>query len=410
MRLLLLSMLLTIVTISNSLSTTVKFDLRSSESDKTLNPDSIVVYNKLDGNSYTFVGTKNIDFNLATNIEFDKYDLDLYQYIKIYTYNGILISKLENFNRNSNSKKIFEGLESGVYFIEVTFKNGNIAREAIYIDANNKQINQSNLSLTKIENTKYDITFYKNGYENYSLYDFDKSTQDVVFVLLTPAFNKFYDNIIIEISGIELNSKITQVITENNNEKHSTYESFSLLELEIDAPLKEYDEYDINLFNEVTENTDFNTDCNESFPITQDSIYTCGLECKQNDNIVNLLHINIEARFSEDKDSLLYAKIKYSDGKKEYAGNPSKYQTLQDLVIYLKPQPLTYHESDSNTYYSVEILGQEVINSISSINWKKYSDQIGLSPPFTRVQMKTVYDNKPEQLDGRIRIDFIKNK
>src|SRR5690606_8489529 len=114
---------------------------------------------------------------------------------------------------------------------------------------------------------------------------------------------------------------------------------------------KEYDEYDINLFNEVTENTDFNTDCNESFPITQDSIYTCGLECKQNDNIVNLLHINIEARFSADKDSLLYAKIKYSDGKKEYAGNPSKYQTLQDLVIYLKPQPLTYHESDSNTYY-----------------------------------------------------------
>lgn len=389
-------------------STTLTLDIRSSVSNIVLVPDSVVVYNKTEDISYTFTKTNELNLDIITSIE-DELESNHNPFtLNVYSYNGQLIKTNFLGKQDVELPGVFKELNSGLYLIERQYLNGEIVRNVVFLDAYLNQFKSNTVSLNYLLEKEYDISIYKHGYGTITLDNIKVDKDEKIPLLLTPEFDKFYNRIVLSVNGIWKEGKVSSEVTENGNQKYSTYDVKSELKDEIDFKNTELRELNDACYDKVMEGINQNLKCSEDFPIKEDSIYFCGLECSKPSNSYSELYANtVYAIFKESKDTIQYLNFHYRIGSFEESGYPSKKQKYKSVDIALSNLPFV-EDSDK---YTITLVNSQIRNHISFFYWNEYYDGIDFHPPFNRGKSTTNYNGDLDiKSDAKLEIIIYKSK
>ncbi|PKL78614.1 MAG: hypothetical protein CVV25_10905 [Ignavibacteriae bacterium HGW-Ignavibacteriae-4] len=389
-------------------STTLTLDIRSSVSSIVLEPDSVVVYNKTEDISYTFTKTNELNLDIITSID-DELESNYNPFtLNIYSYNGQLIKTNFLGKQYVELSGVFKELNSGLYLIERQYLNGEIVRNVVFLDAYLNQFKSNTVSLNYLLEKEYDISIYKHGYGTITLDNIKVNMDEKIPLLLTPEFDKFYNRIVLSINGIWKEGKVNSEVTENGNQKYSTNDVKSELKDEIDFKNTELRELNDACYDKVMEGINKNLKCSEDFPIKEDSIYFCGLECSKPSNSYSELYANtVYAIFNESKDTIQFLNFHYRIGSFEESGYPSKKQEYKSVDIALSNLPFV-EDSDK---YTITLVNSQIRNHISFFYWNEFYDGIDFHPPFNRGKSTTNYNGDLDiKSDAKIELIIYKSK
>lgn len=392
------------------LSSTITFDIRSSASNITLIPDSIVVYNKSENFYFKFTKTSIVDFNIITSVNDIPLTSDQTKYIRIYTYNGQLIATNSNVKGTYNSviSEMFSNLENGIYFIETVSSNDIINKDIVYFDANLNHLKTSKTTLNFLLEPVYDITIYKHGYKSFKLDNIKVESNENIPVLLLTEYNKYYKYVTVNVNGIWKEGKVNSEVTIDGNVKYSNYENKKELNEKMVFNNSELRILDDVCYDKVMDGINQKLECVVDFPISNDSLYLCDLECVNQNNSYSELHANsIYLIFKDSYDSLDFFNFHFRKGSYEYGGSYSKKQQYMSVDIALSNIPI---EEDSEKY-TITLNNSQIKKYISFFYWDEYYDGIDLHPPFNRGKLKSNYNGELDiKSDAKIEITIYKSE
>ena len=386
----------------------VTFDIRSSQSEMQLTPDSLVIFNKSNNTSFTFVSTNKVELDAITSVKNNFSMLNSIQKINIYSYDGRLHKTFENINKSNES--IFNeinSLENGIYFVEyVSNQVESNRRDIILIDGYNHNFNY-NYTLNFLINPIFNVKIYKHGYKNKELYDVSFADGETLEVLLDPEYDKYFNQTKIRINGIVKYGKTSGETDYGGKLSYSTYDSFNEYRDSIIIENTELRILDNDCLKKVMEKNYRPSLCNVDFPIAPDSAYFCGLKCNSGSYLSSFSSSSMYAIFNKAKDTLVNLTLNYKDGTYENGGYPSFQEKDNQLFLYIKELPIK-EESDK----FVAILNRSDIQKhLSAFRWDIYYYAVSMSPPFFYNKSNTSLNGEMViNSDAQIIIEIYKSK
>jgi hypothetical protein len=390
--------------LSYSYSNNINFDIKSSNSNNLLVPDSLVVHDRDKGTQYTFYNTSSFDLDAITSVKVDYLSSPILDRLLIYNYNGQMVHSTTNIpNKNS-----LNSLGAGLYMVETLYKNGKSHRNLIIIDGSNEISSSNNYRLNFFLSSFFDIYIYKKGYETLTLTNYSLEPNETIPLYMTPEFDKFYNRITLSINGVWKEGKVDSEVTENGNKKYSTHDTKVELKDEIEFKNTELRELNNACFDKVMEGINQSLYCSEDFPIKEDSIYFCGLECSKSSNSYSELYAKtMFVIFKESMDTVQFLNFHYRIGSYEESGYPSKKQTYKSVDIALSNLPVV-EDSDK---YTITLVNSQIKNHISFFYWNEFYDGIDFHPPFNRGKSTTNYKGELDiKSEAKIEIIIYKTK
>lgn len=393
----------------NLYSTQFTLDIRSSKSQMTLIPDSVIVIDKSDNRQYSFYKTNIINLEAITNVEIDNRLYNELKEINIYNYDGRLIRTL-NIDQSNNTKisQILGSINRGIYFIEfISNKNTLLDRKSLYVVGSGSKTISNDFNLNYLIEQKYDILIYKYGYENIQLNDVSPNEVEPISILMDPQYDKFYTNAYVKINGIYKNGKTDTETSYSGNVKYSTYDSKLELADSLIIDNTELRLLDNNCLEKVMEQNYRTFACEEVFPLAVDSAYFCGLVCNNGNVLSDFRSSSVHCIFNSTMDTLINLTIFYRNGKYEFGGNPSEKRIYRDIFIYFKNIPITEYKNK----FTANLDKSEIEKYLQIFNWESIYYGVDLHPPFDYSKSKSNLTGETELMDNaKVKIEIFKSK
>ena len=386
----------------------VTFDIKSSKSEMQLTPDSLVIFNKSNNASFTFINSNIVELDAITSVNSELSKLNSIQKINIYSYDGRLLKTFESINKSN--KHIFEdinSLENGIYFVEfISNQVEAIKRNIILVDGNNNGYS-SNYNLNFLINQVYNVKIYKHGYKSVELIDVSFDQGESLEILLDPEYDKYFNQTKIKINGI---IKYGKTSSENDNGgtlKYSTYDSFQEYNDSIIIVNTELRVLDNDCLKKVMEKNYKPSLCNVDFPIAPDSAYFCGLKCNTGSYLSSFSGSSMYVIFNEAKDTLVNLTLSYKYGTHENGGYPTFQQKYNELFLYIRDIPIK-EEGDK---FIVKLDKSLIEKHLNSFRWDIFYYAVSMSPPFYYNKSNTSLNGEMViNSDAQIIIEIYKGK
>lgn len=390
-------------------STQFTLELRSSKSQMSLIPDSVIVIDKSDNTHYSFYKTNIINLEAKTSIKINHSTSNSIKEINIYNYDGRLIRTL-NIDQSNSTKisQIIGSINRGIYFIEfISNENTVLERKSLYVDGRGGKSINNDLNLNYLIEKKYDFQIYKYGYENILLNDVSSDGSEPIQILMDPEYDKFYTNAYVKINGIYKNGKTDTETSYSGNVKYSTYDSRLELADSLIIDNTELRLLDNSCLVKVMEQNYRTFACEEDFPLAADSAYFCGLVCNSGNVFSDFRSSSVYCIFNKAKDTIINLTIYYRNGTYEFGGGSSRKQTYRDIFMYFKNIPVTEYDNK----FTAILDKYEIAKYLQIFNLYTLYFGVDLNPPFDYSKSKSNLTGETELMDNaKVKIEIFKSK